>query len=217
VRLVVDRSASMLQQSEGPTRYLQAARLAASLAYVIVEQHDSVGLVLAASDETLWLPIRSAGLHLVQILQALAAKSAAAEDNLLVSLETILARAERRGLIAVVSDLMFDPVPVQGQLAKLQAQGHEVLVFQLRDPTEEAFPFNRWVRFIDRENPAVRHRLDPVPLKKVYLEEYRALIEEWRNWARKQNVHFVTFRSDESVQTMVAEYLSYRMEMAGKR
>ena len=217
VRLVVDRSASMLQQSGGPTRYLQAARLAASVAYVILEQHDSVGLVLTASDETFWLPMRSNELQLVQILKALATKSAAAADNLLVSLETILARAERRGLIVVVSDLMFDPAPIQSRLAQLQAQGHEVLVFQLRDPTEEAFPFRRWVRFVDRENPAVRHRIDPVPLKKIYLEEYRALIEEWRNWARKQDVHFVTFRSDESVQTMAAEYLSYRMEVAGKR
>ena len=216
VRLVVDRSASMLQESGGPTRYLQAARLAASLAYVILEQRDSVGLVLTASDETFWLPMRSNDLHRVQILRALATKSPAADDNLRTSLETILDRAERRGLIAIISDLMFDPTPVQSQLAKLQGQGHEVLVFQLRDPTEESFPFNRWVRFIDRENPAIRHRIDPVPLKKIYLEEYQALIGEWKSWARKQDVHFITFRSDESVQTMLAEYLFYRTEVTAK-
>jgi len=216
VRIVVDRSASMLQASGGPTKYLQAARLAASMAYLVLEQRDSAGLVLTASDETFWLPMQSGDMHLVQILRALASKSPAAEDNLRISLQTILDRAERRGLIVVVSDLMFDPADVQRQMAKLQAQGHEVLVFQLRDATEEAFPFNRWVRFIDRENPAIRHRIDPVPLKKIYLEEYQALIDEWKRWAAKQNVHFITMRCDDPVQTMLAEYLFYRTEVAAK-
>jgi uncharacterized protein (DUF58 family) len=154
--------------------------------------------------------------HMVRILRALSSRSPAADDNLLTSLETILERAERRGVIAVISDLMFDPIPVQRQLAKLQAQGHEVLVFQLRDPTEESFPFNRWVQFIDREKSAVRYRIDPVPLKKIYLEEYQALIDAWKTWARKQNVHFITMRSDDPLETMLAEYLIYRAEVTAK-
>ena len=160
--------------------------------------------------------MRSNDMHLVQILKALASKSPAAQDNLETSLKTILDRAERRGLITVVSDLMFDPEPVRNQLSRLQAQGHEVLVFQLRDPTEEEFPFNRWVQFADRENPAVRHRIDPVPLKKIYLEEYQALIEEWKNWATKQNIHFISVRSDEPVETMLSEYLFFRTEVTAK-
>ena len=217
VRLVVDRSASMLQESGGPSLYLQASRLAASLAYLVLTQRDLVGLVLASSDEVLWLPPRSIQQHLVQILQALATRRPAAADHLQVSLRTILERSERRGLIVVISDLMFDPTPVQQQIARLQAQGHEALLFQVRDPNEEDFPFNRWVQFQDREAPSRRHRIDTVPLRRLYREEYQALLENWRAWARKYDIHFVSFRSGEHVQAQLSEYMAYREGIAGKR
>ncbi len=216
VRLVLDRSGSMLQESEGGSKHLQSSRLIASLAYLILRQRDSVGLVMTASDDTLWLPVRSADTHLVQILRALVHRAPAAEDSLQVCLKAILDRAERRGLIVVVSDLMFDPGPIQQQMARLQAQGHEVLVFQVRDTLEETFPFNRWVQFQDLENPAQRHRLDPVPLRKIYLEEYQALLEEWRTWCRKQNMHFVTLNSGDRIETVLSEYLCVRMGIEGK-
>ncbi|NQT93949.1 MAG: DUF58 domain-containing protein [Lentisphaerae bacterium] len=217
VRLVVDRSASMLQESGGPSLYLQASRLAASLAYLVLTQRDLVGMVLAAADELLWLPPRSIQQHLVQILQALVTKGAAAEDNLELCLRTMLERAERRGLIVVISDCMFDPVPVQQQLARLQAQGHEVLVLQPRDPNEEDFPFNRWVQFRDRELPSRSFRIDTVPLRKIYREEYQALIKEWDAWAHKYDIHFVSFRSDEHIGTILSEYLAFREEIMGAR
>ena len=106
---------------------------------------------------------------------------------------------------------------VGAKLARLQAQGHEVLIFQIRDPAEEEFPFNRWVQFLDREDPARRRRLDTVPLRRIYREEYQALLEEWRVWAKKYDIHFVTFRSDANVQTMLWEYMAMREEIAGKR
>jgi uncharacterized protein (DUF58 family) len=217
VRLVVDRSASMLQDSGGASLYLQASRLAASLAYLVLAQRDLAGLVLTCADETLWIPPRSVEQHLVQILQALVTRGAAAADNLQPSLRTLLERAERRGLVVLVSDLMFDPAPVQQQLARLQAQGHEVLVFQLRDPQEEDFPFNRWVVFRDREAPGRRWRVDTIPLRRLYREEYQALVAGWRAWARKYDVHFVSFRSDQNVQAPLSEYLAYREGIMGKR
>jgi uncharacterized protein (DUF58 family) len=217
VRLIVDRSASMLQDSGGASLYLQASKLAASLAYLVLTQRDLVGLVLSSSDEVLWLPPRSVQAHLVNILQALATRKPTAADHLDSCLRTLLERTERRGMVILISDLMCDPVPVQQQLSRLQAQGHEVLVFQIRDPAEEDFPFNRWVQFLDRENPAVKHRLDTVPLRRIYREEYQALLEEWRVWAKKYDIHFVTFRSDANVQTMLWEYMAMREEIAGKR
>lgn len=217
VRIVVDRSASMLQASGGSSLYLQAARLAACLSYLVLAQRDLVGLVLASSEEALWLPPRSVQQHLVQILQALATRQAAGGDHLQTCLRTLLERSERRGMLVVISDLMFDPEPVQRQIARLAAQGHDVLVFQIRDPNEEDFPFNRWVRFQDRESPARRHRIDTVPLRRLYREEYQALLENWRAWARKYDVHFVSFRSTENVQAQLSEYMAYREGVAGKR
>lgn len=222
VRIVVDRSASMLAPLLGPrpaaetSKYLQAARLAASLAWLVIKESDAAGLVLTSSDETLWLPARSMETHFVRMLQALASRDGAAEDGLRVCLRTILDRAERRGLVAVISDLMFEPAAVQQELARLTAQGHEVLLFQTREPVEEEFPFNRWVQFQSFEDPAVRHRIDTVPLRKLYLAEYEDLIARWRKWAAKFDIHFVTLRTDAHIGTVLSEYLAWREEIFAK-
>jgi uncharacterized protein (DUF58 family) len=217
VRVVVDRSASMLQTTgELPSKYLQAARVAAALAYLVLRQNDSIGAVLTNARETFWLPTRSVNTHLVAIMQALVASDPVAEDNLQTCLKTILDRAERKGIVVVISDMMYDPVPVQQAMARLQAQGHEVLLFQLRDPTEEDFPFNRWVQFQDLEHPATRHRLDAAILKKIYREEYQALVAEWEAWAKKFNIHFVSFRTEDPVETVLSQYIAFRGEIFGK-
>jgi uncharacterized protein (DUF58 family) len=210
VRLVVDRSASMLEAEAAPGKYAQACRLAASLAYVVVKERDSASLALASEGGTVWLPAASSDAHLVRILDALLKNGAVATDCLQGCLRTILDRSERRGIVAVISDLMFDPAPVQREMGRLQAQGHEVLLFQVRDPVEEDFPFNRWAQFHCRENPAIKHRLDTVTLRKIYREEYQALIGEWRTWTRRQGIHFVSFRTGEHVGKVLSDYIAWR-------
>jgi uncharacterized protein (DUF58 family) len=212
VRLVVDRSASMLFATEdGPSKYLQACRITAALAYMILKGNDPVSLVMAAADgNSVWLPPSSTASQLIRILRALAENEATAGDELSTCLRTITDRGERKGVVIVVSDLMFDPQPVQRELGKLSAQGHEVLLFQLRDQTEEEFAFNRWVQFGSLEDAGVSHRIDTIPLKRIYLEEYRLLRDEWEQWARKYNVHFNSMRSDEDVDTALSDYLAHR-------
>lgn len=214
VRLVVDRSGSMRRATAaGPSKYLQAARLAACLAYVVLKERDRVGLTLTCGTATRWLPAGTGERHLVHLLQALCAREGEADDSLADCLRLQLQRGERRGLTVLVSDLMLDPLPVQRQLARLQAQGHEILVFQLRDPAEEDFPFSRWVQFENLERPGERLRLDTVPLKRLYREEYARLLDGWRAWSRKYDVHFVTARTDGAVAALLSEYLFYRSEI----
>jgi len=214
VRLVVDNSASMQQASNGTSKYLHACRVAGCLSYLVLKQNDQVGLVLATERRTTWLPCSSRSTHLVTILRLLLAANDATRDAVTPCLTTILERSERRGIIVLISDMMFDPAPVQRELGKLNSQGHEVIMFQLRDPMEEDFPFSRWVQFHDLENAAVRHRVDAVPLARIYRDEYRQIVDEWRRWAKKQHSHFVTLRTDEHVETALSEYLAFRLRLA---
>ncbi len=218
VRIVVDRSASMLYSTaDWPSKYLHACRAAACLAYLVIKERDSASLALTTASETVWLPAGSTEAHLVRILRALATRDAVAQDNLHTCLRTIVDRCELRGIVAVISDMMYDPAPVQREMARLQAQGHEVLLLQLRDPTEQDFPFNRWVQFGDLENVSVRHRVDAATLKKLYREEYQTLMEHWQRWAGKYAVHFVSFRTDQHLEAVLSQYVAFRGEIAGKR
>lgn len=210
VRLVVDSSASQKQTTGGVSTWRLTAQMAACLAYLILRQRDSVGMVMTNAANTLWLPTSSTQAQLVRILQALVKARASAADSLDVSLRAILERVSRRGVVVVISDLMFNPETIRLDIRKLQARGHEVLLFQIRDPDVENFPFNRWVQFESLENAGTRWRIDTVPLKRFYLEEYRLFMEEWRTWTRKHDVHFCSLRSDESVETALSKYLAVR-------
>ena len=214
VRILIDRSASMLRESDGCSKYFMARRLAACLAYLVIKERDAAGLALTNSSDTLWLPASSRDDHLVAILTELATMPAGAEDSVEPCLQSLVDRNERKGLVVLISDLMFDPEQPQHLLASLEAQGHEVLICQVRDPGEEDFPFNRWVQFRNLEAPSVQHRVDTVPLKKLYREEYQRLVREWREWAKKYGAHFVTFRTDDHVATVLSEYLAYRSRLA---
>jgi len=211
VRLVVDSSASQKQTTGGISTWRQTAQLAASMAYLVLRQRDSVGMVMTNTARTVWLPSSSTQTQLVRILRALVtAGAAAAADALDASLRAILERESRRGMVVILSDLMFDPDTVRLDIRKLQARGHEVLIFQVRDPDVEKFPFNRWMQFESLERAGVRWRVDTVPLKRFYLEEYRDFMDGWKSWTRKHDVHFVSLRSDESVETALSEYLALR-------
>lgn len=215
VRIIVDRSASMMRQTEElPSKYLQAARITASLAYLVLNSQDSVGIVMAARDETLWMPTSSSNAQLVRILEALVTREPASEDALAGCIEAMVGRGDRRGMSILISDLMFDPEPVQKELGRLTAQGHEVLIFHMRDPEEEDFPFNRWVEFRDLEGGGSQ-RLDSVPLKRYYREEYQKLLDAWKDWARRYDAHYVSFRTDELTETVLSEYVA-RRAMGGR-
>jgi len=212
VRLIVDSSASQRQSTAGISVWNQSARMTASLAYLVLLQRDSVGMVMTNSGQTVWLPSSSTQTQLVRILQSLVTVGASNADSLETSLRAILDRKTRRGMMVVISDLMFDPEGVRLGIRKLQARGHEVLLFQVRDPAAETFPYNRWMQFDSLERPGVRWRLDTVPLKRFYLEEYREFMEGWKAWARKHDVHFLSIRSDESAETALSEYLARRAD-----
>jgi uncharacterized protein (DUF58 family) len=215
-RIVLDRSGSMGQASdETATKYLQGARLTACIAYLAVQQRDAVSLAMTASDGTRWLPAGSTDAHLVRLLAELATAEPTQRDDVVGCVRSLADRAERRGIAVIISDLMLDPEPLQRECARLAAQGHEILICQLRDPTEEHFPFNRWVQFGDLENSATRHRVDALVLREIYVEQYQALVESWREWAKRFDAHLLSLSTEESMHAALSSYMAARHGWGG--
>jgi len=210
VRLVADRSGSLGQSTNGAVVFEQCARLTAALAYLVLRQRDSVGLQLAAAAGGSWIPASSTQSQLVRILEALVAAQPAGEDALTAALRALADRQAYKGMVVVLSDLMFEPEPPRRQLSRLQAAGHEVLLIHLRDATAERFPFNRWMLFESLESADRRYRVDAVALKRIYAEEYRAWLADWQAWARQRDVHLVAAPSDKPAEAILSAYLAHR-------
>lgn len=211
VRLIVDRSGSMAQSTgETASKYLQAARFAACVAYMAISQRDMAALAMTAADGTRWLQGGSTDNHLVRILIELSAAEPTERDDVTSCIRAVADRSEKRGVIVLVSDLMFDPEPAQRELARLSAQGHELIVCQLKDPTEENFPFNRWVQFGDLEDRSVRHRVDGMILRDLYIEQYQALVESWRTWTKRHDANLLSLSTEQTMHEALSNYLAAR-------
>jgi uncharacterized protein (DUF58 family) len=216
VHLLLDISASMAGRTGETSKSRHAMVLAAGLAQLIVNQGDRAGLFAMSGDRLLHRPLGSSGGHMAALLTLLAGADPRGPDQVVRHLATLVERNLPRGLMVFLSDLMFEPGPVRRELAKLHHQGHEVIVVNVRDVTEEEFPFSQWVRFTDLEEGGKPVKVDTVILRRLYTEEYRELMREWDAWSKHQDIHLVVSRSDEAPEAVILKYVQYRNRVTGQ-
>ncbi len=149
--LLLDASGSMGFQGEGTGKYRYAAMLAASLAHLLLRQHDRVGLWLMGGNVPGMLPVGCRPGQLQRILSLLESITPEGDANLGGELETLMRRQGRPGLVVVISDLYDTLDELRSGLALLRQAGQELLVFHLLDSQELEFPFHGPLEFVDLE------------------------------------------------------------------
>jgi uncharacterized protein (DUF58 family) len=177
--LVMDSSASMGYASDGWSKFDYGSTLAASLAYLMLKQQDSVGLVTFSKKIEKIIPPKAAHDHLFAILKALEACTPQGETSVASVLQELATSVKRRGLIVVISDLLDQPEEVMRGLKQLRSRGSDVMVFHLLDKDELRFPFEEPSLFQDLEED-LRLLADPEVIRSAYLETIHALIEGYR-------------------------------------
>jgi uncharacterized protein (DUF58 family) len=211
--LLLDISESMRYGSGSVTKYDYACLLAASLAYLILHQQDSVGL--ATFDNQVRTLIRSSSQpsHLKHIIQVMNVGPAADKTQLAPIFHDLAERIARRSLIILLSDL-FDDVPdLLVGLKHLRHRRHEVVVFHILDPAELEFPFQEATLFRGMEQlPDLL--TDPRSLRQGYLDELQAFILEVQRGCRGQDIDYVQMRTDSDPGVALSSYLGQRLARA---
>ena len=210
--IAVDSSGSMAYQGSRSdvTKHAYAAQLAASLAYLLLRQQDSVGLVSFDTEVRRYVPPRAQAKHLTALLDELASRQPGGETELPGTLRQVAAKVSRRGLIVLISDLFGDASDLTRSLALFRHHGHEVIIFQVFDPDELNFPFQDWTQFESLETADHRHLVDPAQMRRQYLaklDEFRAAIA---SACRRQRVSLVPVVTDQPYGEALAAYLAMR-------
>ena len=117
-----------------------ASYLAAALAYLLAQQGDPAGLLLFDEKTRQYLPPRTRGGHIRDLLLALEAPTRRARTEPGRALGYIGEIADRRSLIVLFSDLLDAPADLADRLRQLRSRGHDVVLFQLLDPDEIELP-----------------------------------------------------------------------------
>jgi uncharacterized protein (DUF58 family) len=207
--LLVDVSKSM-QYGRGPlNKYEYAATAAASLAYLLLKQHDAVGCIAFDQAIRSRTPVRSTQVHLSLIVQTLEASPPREKTDPGGVLRTIAEENFRRGLVAVFSDLLGDVPSTLRGLRLLRQRGHDVLVLHILDDDELDFPFDGPTRF-DGLELADHISCNPRALREGYLEAVERFVSALRHGCARDAVDYSLIRTSEPLDAALAAFLSRR-------
>jgi len=168
--VVLDVSASMSYGSHSLAKLDYARYLAACLSFFSSEQRDRVGLVTFDHEIVEYVPPSMK--HLDTILHLLDRAEAGRPGSLKEPLLQITELLGRKGILVLISDFYEEPDRVIEAVAPLRARGHDMIVFQVMDPTELEFPFENASGFEDLET---REQIPVVPGK--LREDYRRMVD----------------------------------------
>jgi uncharacterized protein (DUF58 family) len=207
--VMLDVSGSMGYGSRGITKYEYGQCLAASLAYLMNRQRDGVGL--AAFDERIvtMLPASSRPGHLSAMLVTLDRLQLGTETNVSKPLHQLADSLSKRGMVVLISDLLDDPERVIRGLKHFRFRGTDVIVFQLLDPDELAFPFQRATRFEDMETQD-EVLAQPVMVREHYLKAIGGLIERYKQELGAAGIDYQLLTTDQPLELALLAYLSTR-------
>src|SRR5689334_21950047 len=119
--VLLDRSGSMAYRgSKRPRKFDYAAKIAASLAYLMLGQTESVGLATFGTKMEAFVPPHQAGGQLARIIDVLERSSPAGKSNPPAAMIEAAGRIGRRSLVVVISDFFCDPGEIRRALAALR-------------------------------------------------------------------------------------------------
>ena len=214
--LLLDASRSMHYGSGAVTKLEYAKYMAASLAYLIGEQRDSVGL--AVFDDHLRDYIEPSGSRAAvrTIAGELEKVSPEPRTDVAEILHEFARRMRRRGFVMLFSDL-FDHVEefLKG-LDHLRFGGHNVTVFHVMDPYELTFPFSGTCKFKGLElEPEISTQ--PKRIRQAYLAELGQFLDRIRTACERAHVDYVLVDTSRPVDAVLSNYLIGRIRSTGKR
>ena len=203
--LLLDTSASMRYASDKVSKLEYAKFLAASLAYLVLRQRDSVGLSIFDAEVRAYLPPRSAMGIILEIDRHLREIAPTPKSSVAQQLHDIALLMKRRSFVILISDLLADVDDILAGLDHLRFDGHNVVVFHTLDPYELEFPFQGTWRFegLEEELPLTTQ---PERIREDYLASLNAYREALRHGCVGAHVDLATVDTSRPLDAVLSEF-----------
>jgi uncharacterized protein (DUF58 family) len=208
--LLLDTSESMGYHSgENVTKLQYAEFVVAALAYMILQQQDSVGLALFDDAVRRYLKPAGQPSQLKELLHILDVTPAREKSDLGLVFNDLAERFKKRGVVAVFSDLFDDVSRVITGLKHFRHRRHEVIVFHILDPAEIDFPFRDPTLFKGLEGMGDL-LTDPHALRRAYQDELGSFLKAMEKECRMIDIDYVPLRTDQTLDVPLSSYLASR-------
>ncbi len=193
--LDVSRSMAWRGAAERLTKRAYADRLAAALALILLRQRDATGLITFDDAVRQLVPARVKSGQWARLVRGLLDTPDGQGTAARAALERVTALLVRRGLVVLVSDLLFDRDLALVALRYLRHRGHQVIVVHVSDPAELELTGPPEVRFKDPES-AASVVVRPRELARAYGETVQREIAAWRSACRRHGIGYHHVRTD---------------------
>lgn len=204
--VIVDDSASMnFAWGNNPSKLEYAKTMAAAVGYLIVSQHDAVGLL----SRTQFLPPESQLSFLHRYFESLSSMPGTGVWNADEAVRSLTTRFQKKSFVLLFSDLMTQEAEMIKTLQALEARKSEVMVFQILDRAELELPFEGPSVFEDLES-GEKLRTEPDAIRDRYRRLVKEKLEHFAHTFRSSRIDFLTLTTDTPFDKGMGAYLSWR-------
>lgn len=208
--LIVDQSRSMTYRSLAWSKAEYAATLAATLARLLNQQGDAVGLLTFDEGVRDYLPPRHRSGHLRRLMLTLEQPASGRATNLLPPLQRVAEIVRKRGLMVLISDFLAPLDDLEQALTQIAARGHELIVFQVLDPAEVTFELRGTAVFEDLESGRTL-TVDPVATRKDYRRQLEAHCAQVAALCQRLGGAHVRLSTDQPLELALHDFLRSRL------
>lgn len=209
LHVLLDASESMAYGSQPWSKFDYARWCAAALAHLTLAQRDTVGLVVFDEAGRTKVPPGNGARQRAAIIEQLESAQPSGPTRIGPVLNWLATRLSRRGIVAIFSDF-FDDIPsVLEGLRRLAFAGHEPILFQVLDPQELEFDFEKLTRFVGLEGLG-NQKIDPKAIREAYLAEIERHNQELARHAQALSIDCIQLRTSQGVDAVLSTYLAHR-------
>jgi uncharacterized protein (DUF58 family) len=210
--LLLDRSKSMLygKANGGWSKFDYAATATASLAYLMQQQQDAVGLVTFSNQIDRQFKPSTHPSHLKLLFHELEQTSCDKQTEVSDAFLGLAAQIRQRGRGILLSDLLLPLEDLAKSLRQFRLRRHEVIVFQVMHADELTFPFDENTLFKGYEVDA-QLLAEPRALRKSYLEALDRHNSEVRKICAGAGIDYVLLDTSKPLDVALSSYLSFRL------
>lgn len=209
VMIALDVSASMGYGTGPVTKLRYAQFVAASLAYMTLQQHDPTGLIAFDSKIRSYRPPSSRTGTLTALLHELDRLEPGSQTDLSASFKQMHEHLQRRGVVAVISDLYCDPEALTRAVQPFAWGGHDIMIFQVLDRTELDPQWEESVLLEDVETGR-QVEVSPDYMRTTYRERINEHLDKMRKVAKKSRADHVLLVTDEPLDKALRRYMMFR-------
>ncbi|MFC1512755.1 DUF58 domain-containing protein [bacterium] len=186
-----------------------AKTFAAAICYLLILQHDSVGLVTFDEKLREIIPVEAGLSHLHLIFKTLENIQAVHKTDINNSILEFGNFLKRRSLIIIISDFLANTDRVWSVLKYLAVRKHEVVLFHILDPSELSLEGQGEIEFQDIETKQKRVvYIDD--LRDSYSKVTADFITFYRHHCQRIGIDYALFTCEMPFQESLSSYLIRR-------